>query len=87
MILNDLDSAGRGKKETRRKEGRVGRRYEESEIMKKLLKEMKNGKVAKGRIIGLSLKTVHLSKHVDITTRWGTPFVCVSLRIFENNQT
>ena len=77
------------KRETRRKEGRVGRRYDESEIMKKLLKERKNGKVAKGHIIGLSLITVHLSKHVDITicTRWGKPFVCVSLRIFENNQT
>ena len=42
-ILNDLDSAGRGKKRdeeeemTRRKEGRGGRRDEESERMKKLL--------------------------------------------------
>ena len=43
-ILNDLDSAGRGKKRdeeeggTRMKEGRGGRREEESEKMKKLLK-------------------------------------------------
>ena len=52
-IVNDLDSAGRGKKRdeeegvTRRKEGRGGRRDEESE-------KMKNEKVAKGRIIGLA---------------------------------
>ena len=45
-ILNDLDSAGRGRrKEGReeggmgRKEGRGGRRDEESEKMKKLLKK------------------------------------------------
>ena len=51
-ILNDLDSARRGKK---REEGggMRGRRDEESEKTKKLLK-MKNEKVAKGRIIGLS---------------------------------
>ena len=76
-ILNDLDSAGRGKKRdkeegwtrrkegqggrrdeeqggTRRKEVRGGRRDEESEKMKKLLKKMKNEKVAKGHIIGLA---------------------------------
>merc|ERR1712237_71361 len=70
-ILNDLDSAGRGKKRDkeeggarrkegqggrmdRRKEGRGGRTDEESEKMKKLLKKMKNEKVAKGRIIGLA---------------------------------
>ena len=35
-----------------RKEGRGGRRDEESEKMKKLLKKMRNEKVAKGRIIG-----------------------------------
>ena len=39
---------------TGRKEGRGGRRGEESEKMKNLLKEMKNEKVAKGRIIGLA---------------------------------
>ncbi len=39
---------------TRRKEGREGSRNGESEKMKKLLKEMKNEKVAKGRIIGLA---------------------------------
>ncbi len=39
---------------TRRKEGRGGRRNGESEKMKKLLNEMKNEKVAKGRIIGLA---------------------------------
>ena len=38
----------------RRKEGRGGRRDEENEKMKKLLKKMKNEKVAKGRIIGLT---------------------------------
>ena len=38
----------------RRQEGRGGRRGEESEKMKSLLKEMKNEKVAKGRIIGLA---------------------------------
>ena len=44
-ILNDLDSAGRGKKRnqeeggTRRKEERGGRKDEESEKMKKLLKK------------------------------------------------
>ena len=38
----------------RRKEGRGGRRNEESEKMKKLLKKMKNENVAKGRIIGLA---------------------------------
>ena len=38
----------------RRKEGRGGRRNEESEKMKKLLKKMKNEKVTKGRIIGLA---------------------------------
>ena len=38
----------------RRKEGRGGRKDDESEKMKKLLKEMKNEKVAKGRIIGLA---------------------------------
>ena len=49
-ILNDLDSAGRGKK--REEEGGMrGKRDEESERMKKLLK-MKNEKVAKGSIIG-----------------------------------
>ena len=37
-----------------RKEGRGGRRDEESEKMKKLLRKMKNEKVAKGRIIGLA---------------------------------
>ena len=37
-----------------RKEGRGGRRGEESEKMKNLLKEIKNDKVAKGRIIGLA---------------------------------
>ena len=37
-----------------RKEGRGGRRDEESEKMKKLLKKMRNEKVAKGRIIGLA---------------------------------
>ena len=59
--LNDLDSAGRGKKEGRggRREGggdggRGAGRDKESEKMKKLLKKMKNGKVAKGRIIGLA---------------------------------
>ena len=61
-ILNDLDSAGRGKKRdeeeggtkrseeeggSRRKEERGGRRDEESE-------KKKNEKVAKGRIIGLA---------------------------------
>ena len=51
-ILNDLDSAGQGKK--RGKEGGMrGRRDEESEKMNKLLK-LKNEKVAKGRIIGLA---------------------------------
>ena len=39
---------------TRRKEGRGGRRDEEREKMKKLIKKMKNEKVAKGRIIGLA---------------------------------
>ena len=39
---------------TGRKEGRGGKRDEESEKMKKLLKKMKNGKVANGRIIGLA---------------------------------
>ena len=39
---------------TKRKEGRGGIRDEESEKMKKLLKKMKNEKVAKGRIIGLA---------------------------------
>ena len=37
-----------------RKDGRGGRTDEESEKMKKLLKRMKNEKVAKGRIIGLA---------------------------------
>ena len=37
-----------------RKEAQEGRRDEESEKMKKLLKKMKNEKVAKGRIIGLA---------------------------------
>ena len=36
------------------KEGQGGRREEESEKMKRLLTEMKNEKVAKGRIIGLA---------------------------------
>ncbi len=48
---------GRREKEEggmRRKEGRGARRDGESEKMKKLLKEMKNEKVAKGRIIGLA---------------------------------
>ena len=46
-ILNDLDSAGRGKKRdeeeggTGRTEGRGGRRGDESEKMKKLLKNEK----------------------------------------------
>ena len=65
-ILNDLNSAGRVKNEgqggskdeeeggTRRKEARVGRRDEENEKMNKLLKRMKNEKVAEGRIIGLA---------------------------------
>ena len=39
---------GRGEGETRR------RRDDESENMKKLLKKMKNKKVAEGRIIGLA---------------------------------
>ena len=39
---------------TGRKEGRGGWRDEENEKMKKLLKEMKNKKVAKGRIIGIA---------------------------------
>ncbi len=38
---------------TGRKEGRGGRSDEASEKMRKLLKTMKNEKVAKGRIIGL----------------------------------
>ena len=37
-----------------RKEGRGGRSDEEGEKMKKLLKKMRNEKVAKGRIIGLA---------------------------------
>ena len=37
----------------RRKEGRGGRSDEESENVKKLIKKMKNEKVAKGRIMGL----------------------------------
>ena len=46
-ILNDLDSAGRGKKKdeeeggTKRKEGQGGRMDEESKRMKKLLKNEK----------------------------------------------
>ena len=40
---------------TRRTEGRGGRRDEESEKMKELLKKMKNEKVAKGRIISLDV--------------------------------
>ena len=62
-ILNDLDSAGRGKKRdeeggTKGKEGREGRRDGEEggtrkvEKMKKFLK--KDEKVAKRRIIGLA---------------------------------
>ncbi len=38
----------------RRKERQGGGRDEESEKMKKLFKKMKNEKVAKGRIIGLT---------------------------------
>ena len=68
-ILNDLDSAGRsslffrrrrgGRRDEEvgrmgRKEAQEGRMDEESEKMKKLLKKMKNEKVAKGRIIGLA---------------------------------
>ena len=51
MIQTVLDKEKRG---TRRKEGRGGRRNEESEKMTKLLKKKKNEKVAKGRIIGLA---------------------------------
>ena len=51
MIQTVLDKEKRG---TRRKEGRGGRRDEESEKMKKSFKKMKNEKVAKGRIIGLA---------------------------------
>ena len=46
-----LDEEKRG---TRRKEGRGGRRNEESKKMKKSLKKMENEKVAKRRIIGLA---------------------------------
>ena len=65
LILNDLDNAGRGRTRDekeggmRRKEGRGGKREEEEggtrrvKKMNKLLKIMKNEKVAKGRIIGL----------------------------------
>ena len=38
-ILNDLDSAGRGKKRHEEEGGTRGRRDEESEKMKKLLKD------------------------------------------------
>ena len=40
-ILNDLDSAGRGKKRHEEEGGTRGRRDEESEKMKKLLKDEK----------------------------------------------
>ena len=68
-ILNDLDSARRGKKRdkerrrdnedggTGREEGRGGRRDEESE-------KMKNEKVAKGRIIGLAGPCLDASSHL-----------------------
>ena len=51
MIYTVLDEEKRG---TRRKEGRGGRRDEESERMKKMFKKMTTEKVAKGRIIGLA---------------------------------
>ena len=56
MIQTELDDEKRGEEEggTRRKEGQGGRRDKESEKMKKLLRKMKNEKVAKGRIIGLA---------------------------------
>ena len=47
-MLHDLDSAGRGKKE------RGGGRDENSEKNEKVVKKMKNEKVAKGCIIGLA---------------------------------
>ena len=50
MIWTVLDEE---KREIRRKEGRGGRRDEESEKMK-LLKKNENEKVAKERIIGLA---------------------------------
>ena len=54
-ILNDLDSAGREEERgTRRKEGRGGGKDEESEKNDKVVKKMKNEKVAKRRIIGLA---------------------------------
>ena len=49
LVLLDEQKIG-----TRRQEGRGGRRDEESEKMKKLLKKMKNEKVTEGRIIGLA---------------------------------
>ena len=73
-ILNDLDSAGQGKKEgregrrdeeergTRRKEGRGGRRNGESE-------KMKNEKVAKARIIGLAEPCLDASSTVRSSVR------------------
>ena len=59
-ILNDLDSAERGRRRgdeeeggTGRKEGRGGRRDGEKGGTRRV-KKMKNEKVAKGRIIGLA---------------------------------
>ena len=51
MIQTVLDEEKIG---MRKKEGQGGRRNEESEKTKKLLKKMKNEKVAEGRIIGLA---------------------------------
>ena len=59
MLDEEKEGQGGGRRDEEkggmeRKEGRGRRRDEESEKMKKLLKEMKNEKVAKGRIIGLA---------------------------------
>ena len=63
-ILNDLDSAGRGRKRdkeeegTRRKEGRGGGRDEESEKIKKVVTKMKMKKSLKDASLA-SLGLVH----------------------------
>ena len=50
-ILNDLDSVGRGGRRDEEEGGTGGKKRVKNE---KVVKKMKNEKVAKGRIIGLA---------------------------------
>ena len=73
MVESVLDEEERG---TKRKEGRGGRRKEESEKMKKLLK-----KVAEGRIIGLARPCFLSLGQFSRIFRGGRPPVSLESRV------